>query len=172
MRMLKAGLVAIGLLLASTALANAADMCFNVVTGSGNGTEVTGTEAAEPERVVNTSPAVLVGRAFGALPGAGACKEFRGFFRGAQPVWATGQACASSSNVDVSFFMPLFNGHFTQYGSLFFPLNRSTLAGEGTLCTADTGLPGSCQFATVTRIPCPAGVGVPEGTLPRCPGIC
>jgi hypothetical protein len=167
MNIVKAGLMAIALLLGSTAVAHAADICFGVTTGPGGGTNAVGTDA-----VVNTSPALLIGRGFGSLPAAGVCKDFRGFIPGAQKVWATGLACASSSNLDISFFMPLFNSSFTQYGSLFFPLNRSTLSAFGTLCTADTGLPGSCEVATVTKIPCPSGVTVPEGTLPRCPGIC
>lgn len=160
MRMLKACLMAAALLLCGTAVASAADICFDVST-SGSETDV-----------IHTSPALVVGRGFGSLPGAGACKPFRGFVPGAQTVWATGQACASSSNLDVSFFMPMFNTSISQFGSLFFPLNRSTLVGLGMLCTADTGLPGSCQPVTVSKVPCPAGVVVPEGTLPRCPGVC
>ena len=161
MRMLKTWLLAAALLLGSTAVAGAADICFDVDTGSGTETDV-----------INTPTALLVGRGFGSLPGAGACKPFRGFIPGPQTVWATGQACASSSNVDVSFFLPMNNSSFSQFGSLFFPLDRSTASGLGMLCTADTGLPGRCQPVTVTRVPCPAGVTVPEGTLPRCPGIC
>jgi hypothetical protein len=161
MRMLRAWLMATALLLGGTAVASAADICFEVDTGSGTETDV-----------VNTPTAFLVGRAFGSLPGAGACKQFRGFIPGVETAWATGQACGSSSNADVSFFMPVYNSSFSRFGSLFFPLKRSTLTGLGMLCAADTGVSGSCQPVTVTKVPCPAGVTVPEGTLPRCPGIC
>jgi hypothetical protein len=161
MRTLKAWLIATALLLVGAAAASAADICFDVDTGSGTETDV-----------VNSPNALVVGRGFGTLPGAGACKQFRGFVLGPETAWATGQACASSSNVDVSFFVPMYNSSMSKFGSLFFPLNRATLTGLGMLCTADTGVPGQCRPVTVTKIPCPANVTVPEGTLPRCPGIC
>ena len=161
MNVAKAGLVALMLLLASAAVASAADICFEVTTSGG----------WIANSMLNGS-ALLVGRAFGTLPAAGSCKDFRGFAPGNQALWFTGQACAGSNNVDVSFFAAASRPAWNQFGYLYFPLQRDTLSTLGTLCTADTGAGGVCREVNVEKVACPPPVSVPQGTDPTCPGLC
>jgi hypothetical protein len=161
MRVMKAGLMAMVLLLASAAVANAADICFELTT--------TGTVA---NSILNGTT-LMVGRGFGALPSAGACKDFRGFANADQAIWFTGQACGASNNLDVSFFLAASDPFWERYGHFFFPLERDTLATQrGIVCTADIGMGGVCRGVTVAKVACPRPVTVPQGTDPTCPGVC
>src|SRR5262249_12744341 len=152
--------IAIALLLAAGAVASAADLCVEVTVPFG-----------ARSSLVGMSPVLLVGRGFGTLPTAGTCKDFRGFVFAGEAVWAHGEGCGSSDKFDVSFFMPMFNTLYNQFGFLSFAFPRATLSGFGVMCTASTDLPGGCLSVNLEKVTCPAGVTVPEGPE-RCPGIC
>jgi hypothetical protein len=162
MKILQTGLIAVAVLVGSTLVASASDVCF----------ELTPPNVASP--TVSTSTTLVVGRAFGSLPSAGTCKEFRGFMTGGpQTVWTTGEACASSDNVDISFVLSWYGSTYRQFGSVFFPIDRSTLTGVARVCSADTtGAGGGCQAPIATKVVCPSPVTVPEAALPTCPGLC
>jgi hypothetical protein len=140
----KMALLTGAMVLASSATAAAADMCF-----------------------LRSNGALLILKAF-SLPAKGACKDVRGFYPAEPsvgPFWVTGSACGSSDGDHISFvqtWMPRGTAFIVSgnLGSDQFTVKRLTLTGEGRSCS----LTGSdCDvYYSIARVACnPATVPVP-----------
>jgi hypothetical protein len=134
--------------LGSTAVAVASDFCVDIGFGA-------------------THLGTLVGKAF-ALPGRGACRDFRGYSHEGLPLWIPGtvlfvggHACGSSDGDHVTF--SLFGSVDGSAEVYSFSLNRGTLAGQGNTCNPNQGsFSGTCSIWNFTKIPCsPSTVPVP-----------
>jgi hypothetical protein len=131
---LKIASVAVALLLGGAATVWASDSCFQ-----------------------DTLEELLVGKGF-ALPAAGACRAFNGYFAGSNVV-VNGTACGTSDGSTIRFTLqyspPPTSTLYVAYALM--SLTRSTLTGSILYCRPDIGSGGSCgPLLTVSKVPCPA----------------